>query len=100
MAVDGTYDVLVETPIGEKRGTATLKATGSDLRADVSIKGLPRVSGTGIVNGQAFSAEGMVKLPLLGKYDYKLQGSVNGELLEATCQTKAGLLTITGVKRG
>ena len=96
--IDGTYDLLINTPIGDKRGTATLKTEGDALHVDVKVKGFPRQRGTGTVNGAAFAAEGGVKIPLKGKIDYQISGTVIDDLLDAECKTSKGKLHIAGLR--
>ena len=97
--IDGTYDVLVNTSRGEKRGTATLATEGDKVLVDVKIAGFPRRQGVGKVEGNSFSAEGCVKIPLLGSYEYRIVGSVTDGLLEAECDAGGHALIIAGIRR-
>lgn len=98
--VDGTYDLLVSTPIGDKRVKAVLTSEGEKLTADVKASGLPRVKGTGRMSGEAFAAEGFVKIPFVGSLDYRIEGTVRDDLLEAMCHTSRGDLHISGLRIG
>ena len=96
--IDGTYDLLISTRIGDRRGKATLTTNGSVLNVDVKVKGFPRKRGVGKVKGTAFSAKGVVKIPLIGKIDYKLTGTVVDDLLDAVCKTSKGKIHIAGLR--
>ncbi len=97
--LDGTYDLLLNTPLGEKQGVAVLKTSGSDLMATVKIGKLPKQKGKGTFNGNAFTASGSISVPFLGRHEYTIEGKVVDTLLEATCKTSKGPIAITGIRR-
>lgn len=96
--LDGTYELLISTPIGDKQGSATLSTAGDSLTADVKISGFPRQKGVGSFTGDSFTAEGTVKIPLLGKFEYRIEGSVQEDLLDAVCSTDRGSIKIAGIR--
>lgn len=97
--IDGTYELLINTPIGEKKATAVLLTQGEDLHVDVKVSGFPRQRGVGRVSGNAFTAEGEVKIPFVGSFDYQLDGSVKDDLMEAVCHTSKGDLLVAGLRK-
>lgn len=96
--VDGTYDLLISTPIGDKRGKAVLTTEGNTLYVNVKVKGFPRRRGVGKIKNGKFVAKGTVKIPLFGGIDYKLRGVVIDDLLDAECKTSKGKLHIAGLR--
>ena len=97
--LDGTYDLIISTPVGEKRATAILATEGGVLSADVKIAGILRQKGTGTFDGNSFSAQGSVKIPLKGERTYRIEGTVEGDVLDASCKTGRHTLVITGLRR-
>ncbi len=97
--IDGIYDLLLTTPMGEKQGVARLTSSGTNLIAEVKVGRLPKQKGKGTIDGTSFSASGAITVPFLGSHEYTIEGKVTDVLLEATCQTSKGQIAITGIKR-
>lgn len=95
--IDGTYDLLISTPLGDKRGRATLATSGDALSVDLKVAGFPSLKGSGMVSGNAFRSEGRLKIPIVGAFDYAVEGTVVEGLLEAVCHTSKGDLQAAGV---
>lgn len=93
--IDGTYEVLIKG----RRGTVVLEtAEGGVLLASVKFPGLPRQKGAGTYEGDTFKADGAVKIPVVGAFEYELVGSVQEDLLEASCKTSRGSFQVAGVR--
>lgn len=97
--LDGTYELLVNTPFGDKQGTAVLGTEGSVLTVDVKIHGFPRQKGKGTCDGDSFSAKGSVRIPFMRTYQYVLRGSVQEDLLDAMLTSNIGTFRIAGIRK-
>ena len=93
--LDGTYEVLA----AGHRGTAWIESVDDALSVTVKIPGFPRQRGVGTCMGDVFAASGTLKIPLFGALEYEIEGTVNGDLLEAICATNRGTFSISGVRR-
>ena len=96
--IDGTYDVTAKTPLGKKAGTLVLVTNGDVCEADLTVAGKTKhLEGT--MSGQEVTFEGTVKLPFpIGKVNYTLVGTVEGDELVGTCKTKKFSFDIQGMR--
>ena len=88
MAVDGTYNIEIDTPLGKQTAKLVLKTDGGTLSGNVnsSLGGEMEFSG-GSVKGDEISWNMEVDTPL-GKIDLEYQGKVIGDVI--TGEVKAG----------
>ena len=87
MAVDGTYQVSIETPLGAMKATIILTTDGSSLSGSADGKvGHAEFSG-GTVNGQEAAWTMSIKTPI-GKMDLACAVTIDGDNL--TGEVKAG----------
>jgi hypothetical protein len=88
MAVDGTYNVEVDTPLGKQTAKLTLKADGDTLSGNVdsSMGGVIEFSG-GSVSGDDVAWNMEIDSPL-GKIDLEYKGRITGDEIEG--EVKAG----------
>lgn len=78
MAVDGTYELEIETPIGTQSAKLTLKTDSNALSGFVESQlGNKDFSG-GSVNGDEISCEMEIESPI-GKMDLEFHGKVTGD---------------------
>lgn len=96
--LDGTYEIVAKTPMGDKSGTLTLQSSGEALSAHISVPGLGKYDADGTANDDRFAFSGQMKIFLMGKVSYDITGSVDGDALKATCKTSKGSLNITGTR--
>ena len=94
--IDGTYNVDIDSPIGRKQGTAILRAEGDKLIADIDMPVIKKQHFEGQVEGDKFSADGMIKLFLLGEITYSLRGEVVGDEMRATLDSSKGTFELAG----
>lgn len=87
MAVDGTYNIEIETPMGNRPGKLTLKAKGKELSGSLAAEEGQQSFTGGTVSGNeiAFSTE--VTTPM-GKIKLGFKGKVTGN--EISGQVQAG----------
>ncbi len=96
--IDGTYRMEIDSPLGHKRGTVTMRTEGNVVYADIDAPIIGKVTSQGHVDGDNVSGEGMFKLGLFGKVSYKLQGRVEGDKLHITINTNKGTITAEGTR--
>ena len=87
MAVDGTYEVEIDTPIGAQSAKLTLKTDGSSLSGSIdSPLGAQDFSG-GSVSGDDISWGMEINSPM-GKMNLEYKGKVTGD--DITGEIKMG----------
>ncbi len=92
--VDGTYAVVVRTPLGACKAEVTLTSSGTACTAELAAKGKTG-SAEGTLEGDAFRFEGEA-VTTLGKISYVAEGTADGSALTGTVRTKKGTLHVTG----
>lgn len=96
--IDGTYALEVDTPLGRKSGTIELITKGDELRANLNAPIVGERHGKGKVDGNMFTTGGSAKIPLLGTFEYTVQGEVMDDILSATLHTSKGDFNVVGVR--
>jgi hypothetical protein len=87
MAVDGTYNVEIDTPMGKQESTLTLKTDGGAISGNMaSPMGTLEFSG-GKVSGDAVSWEMEIDSPM-GKMTLEYNVKISGD--EISGEVKAG----------
>ena len=97
--IDGTYEIAIDTRMGSKVVTVAAHTEGDTVVGEINapIVGKQRIVGR--VEGEdAFSAQGTIRLMLVGKIDYALHGQVTGNLLRATVKSSKGDFELTGTR--
>lgn len=80
MAIDGTYEIEVNTPVGKMKGKLILKTDGDSLSGAIETSmGNSDFSG-GSVNGDEFSSIIDMKSPM-GKIQLETKGKVTGDAI-------------------
>ena len=96
--IDGTYNIALDTPLGHKSGTVTIRTAGETAVADIDAPMIGKQRIEGRVDGDAFSAQGSLKIMLVGKVDYTLKGTVIDDYLRVDIQTNKGAFTLEGIR--
>jgi hypothetical protein len=87
MAIDGTYDVQVDTPMGAQPAKLTLKTEGDSLSGSVESQiGSSEFSG-GTVNGDEVTWQMKVNSPM-GELDLEYMARITGD--DISGEIKAG----------
>ncbi len=87
MAIDGTYKIEIDTPMGKQESTLTLKTDGNKLSGNMeSMLGKMDFSG-GTVKGDDFAWNMEITSPM-GNMKLEYTGKVSGN--EISGQVKAG----------
>ena len=86
MSVDGTWNVVVKSPMGDQPSTLTLKAEGSTLTGTASAQGNTNPIANGKVDGNNISWSNSITTPFPMTLEFS--GTVDGDNLTGT--VKAG----------
>ena len=99
IVVEGTYFLQVDTPLGRKEGTAELVVRGNVLDARVDAPIIGKQQAAGVLNGNSFTANGEIKVPIKGKVGFALKGEVGADgILVAQLSTSKGDFTVFGAR--
>ena len=96
--VNGTYEIMIKTPMGVKKGEMILKEDGEKLSGSFVIKGKENSFADGTVSGDHFTFDGEL-MSSVGKMVYTCEGDVTGDEVSAKAVAKKGTLTITGKRK-
>jgi hypothetical protein len=84
MALDGTWDVTLQTPMGAQQGTLQLSTEGDTLNGSfTSARGTQQFTGT--ANGDEFSWKSTVQGPM-GQLELTWNGKLAGEEINGKVQ--------------
>ena len=96
--VSGTYESMMKTPMGVKKGLMILHADGEKLSGTFVIKGKENPFSDGAVSGNHFNFGGEL-MSSVGKMVYTCEGDVAGDEVTAKAVAKRGTLTISGKRK-
>lgn len=94
--IDGTYQAKVETPIGVKQGTLTLREQNGALTGVLHVLGGDTAIQNGKLEGDSVSFSGTLQVPFLGALPYSFTGVYAGDAISGTAHTKMGEIAIEG----
>ena len=86
MAVDGKYDIVVKSPMGDQPSTLELKAEGNTLTGTQSAQGRSQPITDGTVDGNNVSWKNAITTPFPMTLEFA--GAVDGDAIAGT--VKAG----------
>ena len=96
--IDGTYKIEIELLLSKKECLLTLSTEGDVVTAEIDIPLIGKKQAQGCVEGDTFTADGSVKLKLIGDIDYELKGEVEGDKLILDIDTNKGKFLLEGVR--
>ena len=96
--IDGTYVLDLDGDKGNKKATLSLKTSGSAVTASVNAPIIGKQTATGRVEGDSFTAQGTIKILLVGKIDYTVSGTVRGDVLTADIHSTKGNFSVNGTR--
>jgi len=96
--VEGTYNVMLKTPMGVKKGELVLIPEGDVLNGKLVVMGQENPIEPGKTDGTKFSFSGELKTAV-GKMSYECAGNVEGDAITGSVKTKKGTLTLTGKRK-
>lgn len=85
MAVDGTWNLTMETPMGERKSTLTLKASGGTLTGSQEAEGQTTDIVEGSANGNELSWKVSISNPM--PLTLTFSASVNGNTISGNADT-------------
>ena len=85
MAVDGTWNLTMETPMGERRSKLTLKSSGATLTGTQEAEGNATDIFEGSVNGDNASWKVSITNPM--PLTLSFNGSVSGDTISGQADT-------------
>lgn len=85
MAVDGTYNIQLNTPMGTQTGKLTLKSDGNSLSGSVVSEMGEQAFRGGTVTGDEFAWSMQVSSPM-GDMKVDFKGSVNADEISGQVQ--------------
>ena len=96
--IDGTYKLDVNSPLGRQQGMATLRTQGDTVVADIDAPIIGKQHTEGRVDGNSFTASGSFKVLFVGKIDYSLHGSVEGDAIHIDIKSSKGDFSLEGTR--
>lgn len=96
--IDGTYNAVLKTPMGAKKGELILKTEGEVLTGAMLVLGKENLINPGKVNGNEFTFTGKLKTAV-GMLEYECTGSVEGDELVGIAKTKKGNMQLKGTRK-
>ncbi len=96
--IDGTYNMMVNTPLGPQPATATLRSNGDTYTGDIDAPVIGEQHIEGPVKDDVFTAEGSFELLLIGEIVYKLTGKLEGDKLHITIDSNKVSLELEGTR--
>lgn len=85
MAADGTWNLTMNTPMGERRSTLTLSTSGSTLTGKQEAEGNTTDIAEGTVNGNDVSWQVSITNPM--PLTLTFNGNVDGNSMSGTADT-------------
>lgn len=96
--IDGSYQVMLKTPMGVKKGELILQSAEGVLSGKMIVMGKENPIGPGTTDGSAFRFSGEIKTAV-GKLAYECTGNVSGDALSGVAKTKKGDLALSGKRK-
>lgn len=98
MAVQGTYEISVQTPFGEQQGFLELEVNGTSLNGRLTNpKGTFDID-EGSVTGNEVKFKAKIHTPV-GRLKAEVSGSVEGDHFRGVARLPLGEAKIEGVRR-
>jgi len=97
MSVDGTWNLVVKSPMGDQPSTLTLKADGATLTGTASAQGNTNDIANGKVDGDNVSWSNSITTPFPMTLEFS--GTVAGDTLNGSVKAGSfGSFPFTGVR--
>jgi hypothetical protein len=97
MAVDGTYNLTMNTPMGPQQGKLTLKSAGNSLSGIYENMMGPQEFSGGTVDGNRCAWNTTATTPM-GPMDLKITATVDGDRISGQAVAPFGTMTFEGSK--
>ena len=76
MAIDGTYNIAIDTQMGTRSGTLTLRADGDSLSGSLNAEGSESIFADGTVSGNDVTFSVQLSTPM-GAFQLDFKGTVS-----------------------
>lgn len=96
--IDGTYNVMLKTPMGVKKGELIISSENSVMTGKLVVMGNDNLLETVNIDGNHFIFTGEIKTAM-GKVSYQCTGSVDGDNIEGIAKTKKGNMSLSGKRK-
>ncbi len=96
--IDGTYNVMLKTTMGVKKGELIFSGEDSVLTGKLVVMGNDNLFETISLDGNNFNFTGEIKTAM-GKVPYECTGSVEGDNIEGVAKTKKGNMSLSGKRK-
>ena len=93
----GTYDALINTPMGKQRGKIVFAVDGTTLTGTMDFMGRTYKVESGIATAEGYSYEINAKV-MLRRLNAKVRGTRSGDAIEGTLTAPMGSITFNGNK--
>jgi len=97
MAVTGTYNIQIETPMGTMPGKLVLLSDGGSLSGSISAEMGEQPFQGGTVSGEGFTFSTTIDTPM-GAMKLDFTGTVNGDTISGQVQTSFGAIAYKGTR--
>lgn len=96
--IDGTYSVMLKTPMGAKKGELIFSTEDLVLSGKLVVMGNNNMFNTCTADGDNFTFTGEIKTAM-GKVAYECTGKVDGDNIEGIAKTKKGNMSLSGKRK-
>jgi hypothetical protein len=97
MAIDGSYNILVSTPMGKQEARITLKTDGNSLSGIVAMKAGEQSFDNGTLSGNECALTVQVNTPM-GRMDVEFKGTIDGDTISGQAKLPFGWADFTGTR--
>lgn len=96
--IDGTYSVMLKTPMGVKKGELVFISDGSVLTGKLIVMGKENPIVITDAADDCFAFQGEIKTAI-GKVPYTCKGSISGDSIEGIAVTSKGNMPLNGKRK-
>lgn len=93
--VDGTYNAVMQTPMGTMEAKVVLKTNGNNLSGFVKGNKISTSFNNGTINNNQIKVSGMIRV-MFFNINYIITGKADGETLDLVANTNKGAFKIKG----
>ncbi|NLC88224.1 MAG: hypothetical protein GX682_05605 [Clostridiaceae bacterium] len=97
--MDGIYEIVMNTPMGNMNGKVTLKSNGDNLNGVLEIMGMKNNLTGGKVKGNQCYFKGNMKNNAIN-IEYEIMGQLSNNILNIFAKTNMGEFKLQGKKIG
>lgn len=95
MAIEGVYNVKLKTPLGFMKAVVELHEENNTCSGQIVCLDSKAPFENGEVNGNQFKFNAVMPTPI-GKIKFDMEGSIDGDVFQATTNSTLGHIVVTG----